>query len=82
MRAIRSLKSGNSISYIPEANSEFSCKNISLRHTVNIQNFGAAKFRQFTIFDISAAIYFRRGVDQRALYSATDAVKIFIGVLI
>ena len=35
------------------------------RHTttVNIQNFGAAKFRHFTIFDISAAIYFRRGVE-------------------
>ena len=32
-------------------------------HTVNIQNFGAAKFRHFTIFDISAAIYFRRGVE-------------------
>ena len=31
--------------------------------TVNIQNFGAAKFRHFTIFDISAAIYFRRGVE-------------------
>ena len=31
--------------------------------TVNIQNFGAAKFRHFTIFDISAAIYFRRGIE-------------------
>ena len=31
--------------------------------TVNIQNFGAAKFRHFTIFDISAAFYFRRGVE-------------------
>ena len=31
--------------------------------TVNIQNFGAAKFRHFTIFDNSAAIYFRRGVE-------------------
>ena len=34
-----------------------------VRTTVNIQNFGAAKFRHFTIFDISAAIYFRRGVE-------------------
>ena len=33
--------------------------------TVNIQNFGAAKFRHFAIFDISAAIYFRRGVPGR-----------------
>ena len=33
------------------------------RCTVNIQNFGAAKFRHFTISDISAAIYFRRGVE-------------------
>ena len=35
----------------------------SLRDTVNIQNFGAAKFRHFTNFVISAAIYFRRGVE-------------------
>ena len=35
--------------------------------TVNIQNFGAAKFRHFTIFDISAAIYFRRGVEGMVL---------------
>ena len=33
------------------------------RDTANIQNFGTAKFRHFTIFDISAAIYFRRGVE-------------------
>ena len=35
--------------------------------TVNIQNFGVAKFRHFTIFDISAAIYFRRGVEDMVL---------------
>ena len=34
-----------------------------LYNTVNIRNFGAAKFRHFTIFDISAAIYFRSGVE-------------------
>ena len=34
-----------------------------IMNTVNIQNLGAAKFRHFTIFDISAAIYFRRGVE-------------------